>query len=733
MSNQTMQLSYAMFAAAILASAAHATTVEPRDVPAVSLDRGPGLADRDGNHMSDGLEAKLAGLGPDDPVDVIVTFSTPNTSAAAARAAGPFDVRAEFSMISGFSARMMAGQARALARMQGVFRVEEDGAVHATDINTNRDFSVDRVQAPVSLAGLGMTGEGIGICIVDTGILAEHEQFVDDAGMSKVVGFVDFVNRQTAPYDDQGHGTHVAGIAAGDGTGVPSDEAAMFIGVAPQASLYSAKVLDSGGAGRMSNVIKGIEWCAGQPGVNVINLSLGSDGSSDGSDSVSLAVNSAVDNSGKVVVVAAGNAGATPLTIGTPGAAARAITVGAVADWSSSVDRVDWWSAGPYLAAFSSRGPTADGRTKPDIAAPGHTIASAYINPYASIGFFPCTIDCYTVLSGTSMATPFTAGVAALVLQASGGTLSPDGVRQAVFGSAHPRGAMAGKNSDWGFGMIDPWGAVNLAAGTPVADFSPAAFPAYRQDRGTVADHGLFSLDLEVIDGSLPMSVTVAIDGQLVKSGRIVAWQPDLEARLLKPDGTDAAFWLFLDSTLSQCPALGAECGQFGRQETLYVAPPLVPAYRLEVWPAEDTFNQGRGGSFVVEISNGRVVGSTDPAPAGLVANAGGDITAADSDGDGFAEIELDGSASGPFGTITEYLWNWTDGAGGHAVTGIAPTVTLPVGAYDIGLTVTDTTGAAASDSVAVTVTAGGGGGGPRGGPKKKNRGIDGGLVRSGD
>jgi len=726
-----MQVSYTMFAAAFLASAAQAATVEPGNVPAVPGGLGPGLADRDGNHLSDGLEAKLSGLGPDDVVDVIVTFAGPNTAAAAARTVGPFDVHTEFSIIPGFAARMTAGQARALARMQGVFRVEEDGIVHATDINTNRDFAVDRVQAPVSVAGLGMTGQGVGICTVDTGILAEHEQFVDDAGLTRVAGFVDFVNRQTAPYDDQGHGTHVAGIAGGDGTGVPADEAALFVGVAPQASLYAAKVLDSSGSGRTSNVIRGIEWCAGQPGVNIVNLSLGSDGSSDGSDSVSLAVNNAVDVSGKVVVVAAGNAGATSLTIGTPGAAARAITVGAVAEWSSSVDRVDWWSSGPYLDAFSSRGPTADGRVKPDVVAPGHTVASAYINPYASIGFFPCTTDCYTVLSGTSMATPFTAGVAALVLEASGGTLSPEGVRQTIFESAHPRGVVAGKDNEWGFGMIDPWGAVNLAAGATVAEYSPATFPAYRDDRGDVADHGLFALDLEVIDGSIPMSVTVTIDGQVVKSGRIVAWQPDLEARLLKPDGTDAAFWLFLDSTVSQCPALGDECGRFGRQATLYVAPPLVPAYRLEVWPAEDTFNQGRGGSFVVEISNGRVAGTTDPAPTGLVADAGGDISVADSDGDGFADIELDGSASGPFGTITEFVWSWTDGAGGHAVTGIAPTVTVPVGTYDIGLTVTDTTGAATSDTVAVTVTAGGGGG-PKGGPKKNNRGNGGGLARSG-
>jgi len=716
-------ISYIAAATVEAASDTSADRALPRATP-------PGVADRDGNRLSDGLEARLAALGRDDAVDVIVTFMTPDTPAAAARAVGPFAIHAEFSIVPGFAARMTAGQARSLARVQNVRRVEEDAAIHATDVNTNRDFGVERIQVAPSLGGLGLTGAGIGICVVDTGIFAEHEQFVDDAGASKVVGFVDFVNRQTAPYDDQGHGTHVSGIAAADGTGVPANEAAPFIGVAPGALLYGAKVLDANGSGRTSNVIRGVEWCAGQPGVDVINLSLGSDGSSDGEDSLSLAVNNAVEAGGKVVVVAAGNAGATPLTIGTPAAAARAITVGATAEWSSSLDRVDWWSSGPYLTPFSSRGPTADGRIKPDIAAPGHTVASAYINPFASLGVFPCTTDCYTVLSGTSMAAPFTAGVAALMLEAGGGLLSPEGIRQALFKSAQPRGAVAGKDSDWGFGMIDPWGAVNLATGSTVASHSPTAYPDYRHERGTVADHGLFVLDLEVVDASVPMSVTVTIDGEVVKSGRIVAWQPDLEARLLKPDGSDAAFWLFIDSTDSRCPAIGAECGRLGRQETLYVAPPLVPEYRLEVWPAEDPFNEGRGGSFVVEISNGRVAGTTDPAPVGLLADAGPDRTVTDEDGDGFVEIELDGSASGPFGRITEYLWSWSVDNGARAVTGIAPTISLPVGVHEISLTVTDTADAVDSDALSVTVVAGKGGGSKGG--QKKNNGRRGGLARSG-
>lgn len=373
------------------------------------------LADRNGNGISDGLELRLDRASADKAIDVIVAFSAPGNSAAAAQGiAGPFRVHAEFSIINGFAARMTAAQIRALTNLPQLFRIEEDITVQASDINALRDFQVDRVQAAVADGGLGVTGSDVGICIVDTGIHGIHEQFVNDSGMSKIVGFVDYVNKRAVPYDDNGHGTHVSSIAGGDGTGYPANEAALFIGVAPGANLYGAKVLDAGGSGRMRNVILGVEWCAAQPGVQIINLSLGSDASSDGTDSLSVAIDNAVDTHGKLVVVAAGNSGATLRGIGTPGAAARAITVGAVADWSASVEHRDWWSAGPYLTPFSSRGPTADGRTKPDVAAPGHTIAAAYIDPY---GGLLCTTDCYAVLSGTSMASPFVAGVAALMVE----------------------------------------------------------------------------------------------------------------------------------------------------------------------------------------------------------------------------------------------------------------------------------------------------------------------------
>src|SRR4029450_8360925 len=114
-------------------------------------------------------------------------------------------------------------------------------------------------------------------------------------------------NAETTPHDAHGHGTHVASIAVGDGTGGP--QAATFGGVAPGASLSVAKVVNSLGSGTASQVIAGIDWCADRPNVSVISMSLGGSVASPGRDAISLSVNRAVAEKGKVVVVAAGNSG----------------------------------------------------------------------------------------------------------------------------------------------------------------------------------------------------------------------------------------------------------------------------------------------------------------------------------------------------------------------------------------------------------------------------------------
>jgi serine protease AprX len=204
-----------------------------------------------------------------------------------------------FRTIRGFVGSVRRGQVTALAHAPGVTRVELDGQARALDESGNSDYGVDAARATGAATDGTLDGSGVGICIIDTGIDPNHEQLA-----GRVVGWKDFVNDRATPYDDHGHGTHVAGIAAGRPTG-PANAA--YGGVATGASLIAVKVLDSTGVGDDADVVAGIEWCAARSDVDVISMSLGSP-PSDGSDAGSQAANAAVA-AGKVVVVAAGNSG----------------------------------------------------------------------------------------------------------------------------------------------------------------------------------------------------------------------------------------------------------------------------------------------------------------------------------------------------------------------------------------------------------------------------------------
>lgn len=250
------------------------------------------------------------------------------------------------------------------------------------------DTSAPLIRAP-EVWRAGYTGQGAKVAVVDTGIDIAH---IDFSG--RVAGLKDFTGE--GPQDLSGHGTHVAGIVAGSGAA----SRGQYRGIAHQATLYIAKVLDKNGFGLTSQVIAGLEWALDQE-VDVINLSLGSEGPCDGTDALSEACDLIVER-GIVVCVAAGNSGPEPGSIGPPGCARLVVTVGA------STDRDN-------VASFSSRGPTLDGRVKPDIVFPGVGIISCRARD-TSIGN---PVDpYYTSTSGTSMAAPHASGVAALLLQA---------------------------------------------------------------------------------------------------------------------------------------------------------------------------------------------------------------------------------------------------------------------------------------------------------------------------
>lgn len=209
------------------------------------------------------------------------------------------------------------------------------------------------------------TGKHVGIAYVDSGVYP-HPDFV--AGEDRIIAAVDFVNGRTLPYDDNGHGTQ--SIGNGSGNGHMSN--GLFRGTAPESGIISVKVLNQYGQGRMSDIIKGIQWCIDhrhQYNIRVMNLSLGGPAHANyQNDPLERAVMKAWD-AGIVVCAAAGNEGPAPGTISSPGDNPKVITVGAFDDNNTPGD-----ISQHRLLQFESVGPTAAGLHKPDVLAPGEDI-----------------------------------------------------------------------------------------------------------------------------------------------------------------------------------------------------------------------------------------------------------------------------------------------------------------------------------------------------------------------
>lgn len=195
----------------------------------------------------------------------------------------------------------------------------------------------------------GYYGSGVGVAIVDTGICL-HKDFTE--GGNRVIAFKDFVNGRKEPYDDNGHGTHVAGIIGGNGY----SSKGKYMGVAPACNFIVIKVLDHRGDGNISDVLAGLQWIIDNKrkyNIRVVNISVGTS-AKDTLDENSLLVQgvNTVWDSGIIVVVAAGNNGPSPMSISTPGISRKVITVGS-SDDSASVEVF-----GSKTKDYSGRGPT---------------------------------------------------------------------------------------------------------------------------------------------------------------------------------------------------------------------------------------------------------------------------------------------------------------------------------------------------------------------------------------
>ncbi len=242
---------------------------------------------------------------------------------------------------------------------------------------------------------LGLTGKDVVAAVLDTGIFP-HPDLIKPT--NRIIAWNDFVNNKKSAYDDNGHGTHVAGILAGNGY----LSSGRFQGIAPEAKLVGVKVLDSNGSGRISTVLKGIEWCLSQMGplkIRVINFSMGTTAQESYQEDPLCRAVRLVWEKGIVVCTAAGNQGPKAETIDSPGISPFTITVG------NSDDRQTVTPQDDKLNPTSSRGPSIDKLVKPDLVAPGTEITSIWSN------------GGYKTQTGTSMATPVVTGAAALILQ----------------------------------------------------------------------------------------------------------------------------------------------------------------------------------------------------------------------------------------------------------------------------------------------------------------------------
>lgn len=311
---------------------------------------------------------------------------------------------------------------KALASHPGVLRVDEDVLVQALSHQSSSQpsqslpWGVDRIDAE-AVWPLGNSADPVKVAIIDTGISKDHPDLKDN-----IKGGYNAINPAKSWNDDNGHGSHVAGIAAALNNTIG------VVGAAPLADLYAVKVLNRNGSGFLSDVIEGIQWAVAS-GMQVINMSLGS--SSD-VQSMHDAVIGAY-NAGVVVVAAAGNSGG---AVSYPAAYPEVIAVSAT-DQNNN------------LASFSSRGPEVD------LAAPGVSIYSTY----KGTG--------YATLSGTSMAAPHVAGAAALVLNTpvgaydadADGVWDPAEVKNKLQSTATDLGDV-GLDNLYGYGLVNAYQAV---------------------------------------------------------------------------------------------------------------------------------------------------------------------------------------------------------------------------------------------------------------------------------
>ncbi len=379
-------------------------------------------------------------------------------------------------------------------------------------VEASLDKSVPMTGAPVAWKK-GLDGKGVKVAVLDTGADTTHPDLDGRVSTQK-----DFTWDED-PADFNGHGTHVSSTIAGGGQA----SGGRYKGVAPGAELINGKVLDGGGSGYISWILDGMTW-AKEQGADIVSMSLGSDAPSDGSDPLSQAVEQLSADGGPLFVIAAGNAGK-PGSVGSPGVAPSALTVGSITKQGG-------------MSEFSSQGPAlADAGVKPEITAPGSEIMAARAKGTLEDA---AGNDKYVTLSGTSMATPHVAGAAAILKQKH-----PDWdaqqLKSALVGSAD---AVQGAGVyQQGAGSVDIPDALDARVqATPAAVSAKLSGDASEDVTREVTYRNSGTRDVRLnldLDGRAPVSlstrsltvpaggsaqVSVAIDADRARAGTYSAW-----------------------------------------------------------------------------------------------------------------------------------------------------------------------------------------------------------------
>jgi len=570
---------------------------------------------------------------------VIVMLKRPATAPVVSSVvgkAGGMPIIRRFHTIDGFAARATKAEVRALRndpRVQGVY---PDAIVRLEESDAKTSFGVS--QARIEIPGLTGNADGdpttyskndMVVAVLDSGIDTTHQDFAN----GKLLAFKDFVNGQTAPYDDNSHGTLVASILTGEGNG-------HFQGVAPGAALVSVKVTAADGVANLDNEIAGLDWVIANKAlynIRVVNMSLGTPGCWGAAEPVEQAVARAVA-AGIVVVAAAGNGGPGTCTVKLPGAAPDAIAVANMADTGAS---------GFYLSPDSSRGPTADGRIKPDISAPGVNIGGAVFG----------TGNGYDFASGTSMSSPFVAGVVLLMLQENP-SLTPAQVKSILMSTAVDWGrggdatvpGSTGPDIDYGAGRLDAYAALK-AAGAPLN--SPPPSPPHVTLEGTIDTAGGSWQKQLVVSGSAPLAATMIIPNADPST-------KNLDLALLDSSGNTLA-----TSTTTS------------REERISYGLP-AGVYVLKATSVQGT------GDFFIDVS-----GATVAKPPALTLP--GDMTV---------------NATSPSGAAVTYTVTANDAAGNSLTPTCSPASgsTFPVGATPVSCSATDGNNLQSTGSFSVTV-----------------------------